>query len=137
VAGDQGSRQGHQCSGTSLPGEPSSIVSVGASTGRELLPPRREANGRPSGPVRLCIGSKLQGLNMSILLLLKTLKKRIVGMETCKNVKSSHVSWLSHILQPLKIIMTGLKFVPLTLSFKIDLLGQKHFVLLSIGMLQM
>jgi hypothetical protein len=45
VAGDQGSRQGHQCSEASLTGEPGSIVSVGASLEQELLLPRREANG--------------------------------------------------------------------------------------------
>jgi hypothetical protein len=39
-------------------------------------------------------------------------------------------------IQPPKIIMTGLKCISLTISFKIDLLGQKYFVLLSIGMLQ-
>ncbi len=31
-------------------------LSVGASPGREPLPPRREANGWPTGPVRLCSG---------------------------------------------------------------------------------
>jgi hypothetical protein len=44
VAGDQGSRRGHQCSETSLTGDPSSSR-VGASLGHKLLPPRREANG--------------------------------------------------------------------------------------------
>jgi hypothetical protein len=39
MAGDQGSRQGHQCRGTSLTGESGSIVSVGASPGRKPLPP--------------------------------------------------------------------------------------------------
>ncbi len=39
VAGDQGSRRGHQCRETSLIREPGSIVSVGASLGHGLLPP--------------------------------------------------------------------------------------------------
>jgi hypothetical protein len=53
MAGDQGSHRGHQCSETSLPGEPVSIVSVGTSPGHEPLPPppRQEANDRPNGPV--------------------------------------------------------------------------------------
>jgi hypothetical protein len=54
------------CSETLLTGEPGSIVSVGASLGLELLPPlpsRRGANGLLIGPVRLCIGVKLQGLH--------------------------------------------------------------------------
>jgi hypothetical protein len=54
---------GHQCSETSLTGEPGSIVCVGAYPGREPLPPRQEANGWPTGPVRLCIRGKLQGLH--------------------------------------------------------------------------
>jgi hypothetical protein len=33
--------------------------------------------------------------------------------------------------------MTGLKFIPLTFSFEIDILGQKHFVLLCLRLLQM
>jgi hypothetical protein len=45
IAGDQGSCWGHQYSKTSLTGEPSSIVSVDESLGREPLPLRREANG--------------------------------------------------------------------------------------------
>jgi hypothetical protein len=40
-------------------------------------------------------------------------------------------------VQSPKIIMTGLKSIPLTLSFEIDLWGQKHFVLLYLRMLQM
>jgi hypothetical protein len=39
LASDQGSCWGHKCSETSLTGEFSSIVSVGASPGREQLPP--------------------------------------------------------------------------------------------------
>ncbi len=66
VAGDQVSCQGHQCSETSLTGEPSSLVSVGASPERKPLPPRREANGWPIEPVRLCFGVKLQGLHKSL-----------------------------------------------------------------------
>ncbi len=48
MACDQGSHQGHQCSETSLTGDPSSR-SVGASLGREPLPPRWEANIGPTG----------------------------------------------------------------------------------------
>jgi hypothetical protein len=39
-------------------------------------------------------------------------------------------------LQSPKIIMTGLKIIPLTFSFEIDLWGKKHFVLLCLRMLQ-
>jgi hypothetical protein len=38
VASDQGSHRGHQCSKTSLKGEPSFIVNVGASPEREPMP---------------------------------------------------------------------------------------------------
>ncbi len=44
VIPDQGSRRGHQCSETSLTGDPSSR-SVDAPPWCKLLPPRREANG--------------------------------------------------------------------------------------------
>jgi hypothetical protein len=40
VGGDQGSRQGHQCSETSLTGEPDFFASVGASPGLEPMPPQ-------------------------------------------------------------------------------------------------
>jgi hypothetical protein len=39
IASDQGSCLGHLCSETLLTGEFSPIVSVGASSGREQLPP--------------------------------------------------------------------------------------------------
>jgi hypothetical protein len=39
IASNQGSCWGHQCSETTLTGEPGSIVSLGASLGQELLPP--------------------------------------------------------------------------------------------------
>jgi hypothetical protein len=48
------------CSDTSLTGEPNFIGSVGSSPGCK---PRREANSWPTGPVRLCNGVKLQGLD--------------------------------------------------------------------------
>ncbi len=67
VAGDQGSHRGHQCSKTSLPGEHGSIVSVCASPGQESLSHLNwEASGWPTGPVRLRIGVKLQGLHKKI-----------------------------------------------------------------------
>jgi hypothetical protein len=42
--------------------------------------------------------------------------------------------WLH--VQSLKIIMTGLKSIPLTFSFEIDPWGQLRDVLLCIGMMQ-
>ncbi len=51
VAGDQGSHRGHQCSETSLAGEPGSIVRVGFPQGRKPLFPRWGANGCPTRPV--------------------------------------------------------------------------------------
>jgi hypothetical protein len=38
-----------------------SFRSVGAPPGRKLLPPRREANGWPTGAVRMCGGVRIQG----------------------------------------------------------------------------
>ncbi len=40
------------------------------------------------------------------------------------------------VVQSPKIIMTGLKLIPLTLTFEIDPWGQLYDVLLYIGMLQ-